>query len=166
MTYQEFEAMYVADLHRAVADAKALTAALPKLAEASADPELAAAFKAHLVEAEQQIPRLEQLIAEHGTTIAGIDGGAMEALTAQALRVAEAMKPDALRDMAVIAAVQRIQHFRIATYGTLAAYAKLLDRHEEKRVLGAILEEERAIDEDLTVIAADLIGANRDVVAA
>jgi ferritin-like metal-binding protein YciE len=158
--------MYVADLHRAAADAKALTVALPKLAEASADPELAAAFKAHLIEAEQQIERLEQLTAEHGTTVAGVDGGAMEALTAQALRVAESMKPDALRDMAIIAAAQRIQHYRIATYGTLAAYAKLLERHEEKRVLGAILEEERAIDEDLTVIASDLIEASPDVVAA
>jgi ferritin-like metal-binding protein YciE len=90
----------------------------------------------------------------------------MKALLSQAIHAGDGIDPGALRDTAIIAAAQRIQHFRIATYGTLAAYAKLLHHHDEKRVLGAILEEERAIDEDLTVIATDLIGAFEDVVAA
>jgi ferritin-like metal-binding protein YciE len=166
MTIQDFEAMYVADMYRAREDAKALVAALPKLAEAAADPELAAAFKAHLVETSQQIDRIDQVAEDHVAPAAPSDADAIEALIAQAIRVAGSMAPGALRDTAIIAAAQRIQHFRIATYGTLAAYAKLLDLHDEKRILGAILEEERAIDEDLTVIATELIEADRPVVAA
>jgi len=166
MTIQDFEAMYVVDLHRARDDAKALVAALPKLAEAAADPELAAAFKAHLVETSQQIDRIDQIMRVHDAPATQPDAGAIDALIAQTLRVAGSMTPGALRDTAIIAAAQRIQHYRIATYGTLAAYAKLLDLHDEKRILGAILEEERAIDEDLTVIATDLIEADRPVVAA
>jgi len=57
----------------------------------------------------------------------------------------------------MIGALQRIQHYLIATYGTLAAYAKILGRHDEKRILGAILEDERAFDEDLTVIASSIL---------
>jgi ferritin-like metal-binding protein YciE len=166
MTIQDFEAMYVADLHRAREDAKALIAALPKLADASADPELAAAFKAHLTETSQQLDRLDRMAADYAASTAASDGAAMKALLSQAIHAGDGIDPGALRDTAIIAAAQRIQHFRIATYGTLAAYAKLLHHHDEKRVLGAILEEERAIDEDLTVIATDLIGAFEDVVAA
>lgn len=166
MTTQDFAAMYVADLYRARDDAKALVAALPKLASAAADPELAAAFKAHLVETVQQIDRIEHLVSDYGKAPKHADASAMEALIAQAFLVADTGEPGALRDTAIIAAAQRIQHYRIATYGTLAAYAKLLGHHDEKRVLGAILEEERAIDEDFTVIATGLIEAAQDTVAA
>jgi ferritin-like metal-binding protein YciE len=165
MTIRDFEAMYVADLHRAREDAKALIAALPKLANASADPELAAAFKAHLTETSQQLDRLDRMAADYGTPAAAADG-AMAALLSQAIHAGDGIDPGALRDTAIAAAAQRIQHYRIATYGTLAAYAKQLHHHDEKRILGAILEEERAIDEDLTVIATDLIEAMQDVVAA
>lgn len=166
MTIKDFEAMYVADLHRAREDAKALIAALPKLANASADPELAAAFKAHLTETSQQLDRLDHMAADYKAPAAASDGAAMEALLSQAVHAGDGIDPGALRDTALIAAAQRVQHYRIATYGTLAAYAKQLRHHDEKRILGAILEEERAIDEDLTVIATDLIEAIEDVVAA
>ena len=166
MTIQDFEAMYVADLHRAREDAKALVAALPNMAEAAADPELAAAFKAHLVETTQQIGRVGDIARHYGLPAMKADNNAMEALIVQVLRIGSSMEPGALRDTAIIAAAQRIQHYRIATYGTLAAYTKFLDRHDEKRILGAILEEERAIDEDFTVIATGLIETGQSVVAA
>jgi ferritin-like metal-binding protein YciE len=152
----DLETMYIADLSQARDDARMLVGALSELAQAADDPELTEAFRVHVSETSRQIDRLGQFEAARGRDAAEADD-AMAALIAKALRTIAAGEKSVMRDTAMIAAAQRIQHYLIATYGTLAAYAKLLGRHEEKRILGAMLEDERAFDEDLTVIATSLL---------
>ena len=166
MKIQDFEAMYIADLQLARDNAHALVKALPKLAQAAQDPELAEAFGALLSETSRQLDQLDQLLSLPDDPAAHDGDEAIVGLIAKALHVASETAPGPLRDAALIAAAQHIQHYEIATYGTLAAYAKILGRHDQKRILGAILEEERAIDEDLTVIAAGLLDPYRAKVAA
>ncbi len=158
------DTLYISDLHQARDDARMLVAALSELAQATDDPELADAFRAHVSETSRQLDRLGQLDTTGDQAQIASDD-AMAALVARALRPIASGERGVMRDTAMIGAVQRIQHYLIAAFGTLAAYAKLLGRHDEKRILGAMLEDERAFDEDLTVIATGLLEPEPNVAA-
>lgn len=165
MTIRDLETMYLAELGRARDDARILIGALSELVAATDDPELADALRAHVNDTSRQVDGLGQMGATQGAD-EYVDSDAMLALVTQALRTIPATERGALRDVAMIGALQHIQHYLIATFGTLAAYAKILGRHDEKRILGAILEDERAFDEDLTVIATGILEPDTARVAA
>lgn len=162
MHSRQFEHEYVSELNQARADAMTLIPAFTELARAASDPELADAFKAHVNDLSRQVDRLAE-ITPSMTVAPGAD--AIVCLTAKAARLVASREPGAIRDTAMIAAVQHIQHYQIATYGTLAAYARMLDHHDEKRILGALLEDARAVDEDLTVIASAILEPEEAVAA-
>ncbi len=156
MTIRDLETIYRSELGRARDDARILIGALSELAMATDDRELADALRAHINDTSRQVDGLGQMGATHSSDDF-VDNDAMLALVTQTLRTIPATERGAIRDVAMIGALQHIQHYLMATFGTLAAYAKILGRHDEKRLLGAILEDERAFDEDLTVIATAIL---------
>jgi ferritin-like metal-binding protein YciE len=154
---QDFETMYIAGLREARGLEERLLLTWPKLAEAAEDRELAEAFRAHINETARQLDSMRAIFDRNSASRADAEDGTLDALLAKVNAIVAGMERGALRDAALISAVQRIEHYQIAVYGTLAEYAKLMGRHDEKRAFGAILEEERAVDADLSDIATSFV---------
>jgi ferritin-like metal-binding protein YciE len=132
---------------------KQLTKALPKLARASTNPELAAAFKTHLEETHGQIERIDQVVEECGVKLKRIKCVAMEGLVEEGQEQIEEIEAGPVLDAALIGAAQKVEHYEIATYGTLTALAKHLGYKEAVKLLLETLQEEKATDEKLSLLA-------------
>ncbi len=134
-----------------------ITKALPKMAKAATSPALKAAFEKHLRETEGQVKRLEQVFEALGETAKTKTCKAMQGLIAEGEEtMSEDAEPEVL-DAALIAAAQRVEHYEMAGYGTVRAYAKLLKQDACVRLLEQTLEEEKATDEALTTLAESTI---------
>lgn len=130
-----------------------ITKALPKMADTATAPALKAAFKKHLAETEGQVKRLEQVFEHLGEKAQTKTCKAMQGLIAEG---EETIKEDAepeVKDAALIASAQRVEHYEIAGYGTVLAYAKLLKQPAVASLLEQTLAEEKATDQALTDLA-------------
>ena len=139
---------------------KQLTRALSKLARESSNAELAQAFKNHLEETQGQIERIDQikdLVPE--LKIKRMKCHAMEGLVEEANEVIESTEKGPVRDAALIAAAQKVEHYEIASYGTLCTLADRLGYKDVKKLLAETLEEEKAADTLLTETATSKINA-------
>jgi ferritin-like metal-binding protein YciE len=132
---------------------KQLTKALPKLARAATNPELAAAFKTHLEETQGQIERIDQVVENTDIKLKRVKCVAMEGLVEEGQEQIEEIEQGPILDAALIAAAQKVEHYEIATYGTLAALAKKLGYTDAMNLLLETLKEEKATDEKLTLLA-------------
>jgi ferritin-like metal-binding protein YciE len=136
---------------------KALTKALPKMAKNSTTPNLITAINDHLSVTEGQITRLEQVFESIGEKAAAKKCDAMEGLIKEGQSIMEETEPGAVRDAGIIAASQKIEHYEIATYGTLVAFAKTLGEDEAADLLEQTLNEEKEADITLTEAAYNTI---------
>jgi ferritin-like metal-binding protein YciE len=134
---------------------KQLLKALPKLAKAAESEELKAAFETHLEETEGQIGRLEEVFELFETEPRGKKCAGMQGLVQEG---AEKIEEEA-GDAALICAAQKAEHYEIATYGSLVAWATLLQQDQAVELLEQNLEEEKATDEKLTEIAESIVNA-------
>jgi ferritin-like metal-binding protein YciE len=133
---------------------KHLLKALPKLEKASTSEELATAFSDHLAVTQEQVTRLEQVFEMLGEKPRGKKCEAMEGLVKESETVIEDTEDgSATRDVALIMAGQKVEHYEIATYGGLAQLAKTIGKEDIANILGEILEEEKEADELLTSLA-------------
>lgn len=132
---------------------KALTKALPKMIKNASSPELKKAITSHLAETHEQITRLEETFTSMGKKAQAKKCEAMEGLLKEGTGIMEQTRPGPVRDAGIIAASQKIEHYEIATYGTLAAFAKVLGEKTALKNLLKTLEEEKKCDELLTSIA-------------
>ena len=130
-----------------------LTEALPRMAEAARSEELTAAFESHLKETEYQITRLEQVFASLDQPVKSKECKAMKGLLEEGKDLMEEMNGSSALDAALIAAAQKVEHYEIASYGTLCAWAAKMDHDEAVELLHATLIEEKSADEILTDIA-------------
>lgn len=143
---EELKDIYWAEKH--------LTKALPKLQKAATSDELADAFADHLSVTEDQVGRLEEVFEMLGETPRAKKCEAMEGLVNEAQTVIEDTEDgSATRDVALIMAAQKVEHYEIATYGGLTQLAKTLGRDDIAELLGQTLQEEKETDELLTSIA-------------
>jgi ferritin-like metal-binding protein YciE len=131
--------------------------ALPEMIEKANDAALKQGFQSHLGETKTQIKRLEQVFKMHGAEIKGVDCPAIDGIIEEADDVAGEVEDDRVLDAALIAAAQTVEHYEIARYGTLIAWAKELGREDCARMLEKNLEEEKAADEKLTEIAENFV---------
>ena len=135
-----------------------LTKALPKLAKAAAHDDLRTALEHHLEETEEHVTRLEEALEALGEAPKGKPCPAMKGIVEEG---SEHLKEDyeerSLKDAAIIAGAQKSEHYEIASYGTVRAYAKLLGLNEVIRLLGPTLDEEKAADAKLTQIAEQIV---------
>jgi ferritin-like metal-binding protein YciE len=129
---------------------KQLVKALPKMAKASTDEDLKQCFEKHLEETKGQVSRLEQAFELLGEKAKSKPCAAMKGLIEEAQETMQEVDEGPLLDSAMICAAQKVEHYEIAGYGTLSAWAKALDLDEVGELLEETLEEEKAADEALT----------------
>ncbi len=135
---------------------KQLTKALPKMAKAANSDELRQAFEDHLKETEGQVARLEKISKIAGKSLAGKKCKAMEGLVEEGKEIMEEDCTPEVRDVALIAAAQKVEHYEIASYGCAKTYARLLGYTEVEELLEETQQEESAADEKLTALSEEL----------
>src|SRR6187549_461637 len=133
---------------------KHLTKALPKMQKAATTDELKSAIEEHLAQTEEHVSRLEQVFQLCGKKAQAKKCDAMEGLTKEGDSIMEETEPNTMtRDAGIIMAAQKVEHYEIATYGSLVQLAKTLGRNDAAEILHQTLEEEKQADEKLTEIA-------------
>lgn len=135
---------------------KQLTKALAKQARASTDANLKAAFETHLEETNGQIERIDLAVESCGVKLKRIKCVAMEGLVEEAQEQIDEIEKGPILDTALIGAAQKVEHYEIASYGTLCALGKQLGYKDAVKLLLQTLEEEKATDLKLTRIAEQL----------
>jgi ferritin-like metal-binding protein YciE len=144
-----------------------LIEALPKMAEAASDSELKAAFRDHFEQTKGHFSRLQEIIGSVDFGVPTEQCEAMEGLIAEGEKVIEAEGDPDVRDVALIAAAQRVEHYEIAAYGTARTLAKELGLSDAQALLDKTLDEEAHADKLLTKIATGgLIGSGINETAA
>ena len=149
--------LYVDQLKDLFSAENQLLKALPKMAKAATSPELSAAFTEHLAETKIQIERLETIFSELEFSPKGKACKAMAGLLEEG---AEAISDDAdpsVRDAALIAAAQRVEHYEMAGYGCVRTFARLLGYEDSAQLLQTTLDEECSADKKLTELAESII---------
>jgi ferritin-like metal-binding protein YciE len=136
-----------------------LTKALPKMAKAADAPELKQAFEQHLRETENQINRLERAFEMLGKEAEGKTCAAMKGLITEGDEVVSASGDPEVKDAALIAAAQRVEHYEMAGYGSARTFAQYLGHDDVARILQETLDEEGATDHKLTDLAEQFINA-------
>jgi ferritin-like metal-binding protein YciE len=126
---------------------------LPAMVDAVADPRLGRAFSEHLERTERQLARLEEVIESAPVDVPADPSEAMQGLVSEVRQIIGAEGPGEVKDVALIAAAQRIGHYEIATYGTARALADQLDLRSAVELLGETLTEEAHADELLSKLA-------------
>jgi ferritin-like metal-binding protein YciE len=151
---EDLENLYTTNLKKALDMEQKITRALPDLIEKSTDPELMAAFRTHLEETKGHVNKVEALLQR-------ITGGEAETetckvingLTTEASDTITDVVDTGVRDVALIAAAQQVEHHEIAVYGTLRRWAELLGLEQDAGILESIEAEEINADEILTDIS-------------
>ena len=154
MNMKTLEDVFIHLLSDTYSAEKQLTRGLAKLARAASDEKLSAAFNAHLEETQGQIARIDQIIEqEPKIKIKRMKCVAMEGLIEEANEVIESTEKNEVRDAALIAAAQKVEHYEIASYGTLATLAEQLGYPAAVKLLAQTLEEEKETDLKVTDLA-------------
>jgi len=130
-----------------------LVEALPKMASAASHDELQQAFEHHLDETRGHVDRLREIFGQLGTTPGSETCEAMKGLIAEGEEVVKAQGDSAVKDAALIAAAQRVEHYEIAGYGTVRTFADDLDLGDARDLLDQTLDEESSADKLLTKLA-------------
>ncbi len=141
---------------------KHLVKALPKMAKKANNEELAQALTDHQEETEGHVSRLEQIFEMIDKAARAKKCEAMVGLSAEGDHVLKEVDDEAVRDVGIIGAAQAVEHYEIARYGTLAAWAKLLGHQDAAELLVATLEEEKAADEKLSALS-DSINSEAEI---
>jgi ferritin-like metal-binding protein YciE len=156
MSIENLDDLFLHELKDMYDAEKRILKALPKMAKAASSEELQAAFEEHRDQTEQQIARLEEIFELLDKPARGKKCLGVEGLVAEG---AELMKEDAqpaVLDAGLIASAQKVEHYEIASYGTLATYAKILGLDEAVELLETTLAEEKETDEKLTELASQV----------
>jgi ferritin-like metal-binding protein YciE len=153
MQMDSFDKLYVDQLRDVYNAEKQLTKALPKMAKAASNEELRSALEEHLEVTKRQVERLEEVFRGLGRPATGKTCKGMAGLIEEGQEILEEdFEPDVL-DAGIIAAAQKVEHYEIATYGTLRTFAETKGDTKSARILQEILEEEKEADRRLTELA-------------
>jgi ferritin-like metal-binding protein YciE len=153
MKLDSMTSLYVSELRDMHSAEKQLIAALPKMAKAASTPELAEAFQDHLEQTKVHLERLNSILADLGESAGREKCEAMAGLVTEGKEVIDADADEIVRDVALIVAAQKVEHYEIAGYGSLCTFAKLMGRRQDQKLLGQTLDEEKNADSLLTKIA-------------
>ncbi len=147
------EALYTQRLRVLLSAEEQIVRYLPHMAEIATDDELRQVFRAHVQETEHHCVRLRAILERTAGKAEPMKCKAAEALIAEGESMVEDADHDAIRDAALIAAAQSIEHYEIATYGTARHFARVLGHEEDEALLDQTLQEEGRADHRLTGIA-------------
>jgi ferritin-like metal-binding protein YciE len=132
---------------------KAILKALPKMAKKASSRKLESAFTKHERETERQVERLDKVFAIIGKKPAGKKCPAIDGILEEGEEVMKEAKDDTIRDAAMLAAAQSVEHYEISRYGTLIAWAEKMGHSDAAKLLQQTLDEEKLTDETLTKLA-------------
>ena len=144
---------FVDELRDAYDAEKQLLKALPKMAKAASSPQLRSAFESHLEETRGQVKRLEQVFETIDEPVKGKHCDGIAGIIEEGKSVMEEDFDDATMDACLIAGGQRAEHYEMAAYGTLVAWAQAMGHNEAAMLLQETLDEEKAADEKLSDLA-------------
>jgi len=153
MALNSFDDLFLEQLQDLYDAEQRLTKALPKMAAAAHSSALQAAFQEHLRQTENHVSRLEQVFKQLGKSAQSKTCEAMKGLVTEGDEVISASGNPDVKDAALIAAAQRVEHYEIAGYGTARTFAQRLGRQDAARLLQETLDEEAATDKKLTALA-------------
>jgi ferritin-like metal-binding protein YciE len=153
MNLDSFHDMYIAELQELRSVEAQLIDALPRMADMASHPELKQAIQAHFDETRSQQSRLDEILRRHNADPREHVDQAMQAILREAEKWVGMVQDQDLRDAGLIASAQRVEHYEIAVYGSLATWAKQLGLDEDLQAFLDILEEEKRTDDKLTALA-------------
>lgn len=134
--------------------------ALPKMIKNATSKNLKQALEDHLAETKEHIKTVKAVFKSIGVKAAEEKCDAMQGILDEGEGILEATAPGPVRDAGIIAACQKVEHYEIASYGTMAAYARLLKHKEAKELINSILKQEKAADKLLTKLAISEVNIN------
>jgi ferritin-like metal-binding protein YciE len=152
----ELHALFLDELADVYSAEQQLTKALPKLAKAAESEELREALEQHLEETEEHLSRLEQVAESLDESLKKKVCKAMKGLIEEGEDIVKEQKNSSALDAGIIAACQKVEHYEIASYGTLCAWAEQMGHDEALKLLRQTEEEESAADEKLTEVAENI----------
>jgi ferritin-like metal-binding protein YciE len=141
---------------------QALVKALPAMAKNASSADLKQALEDHLAETKNQVKTLKEVFKSIGVKAEEEKCDAMAGIVEEGEGILEETQPGAVRDAGIIAACQKAEHYEIASYGTMVAYAQLLGHKEAKKMLSGILKEEKNADRLLSKLATTTINVQAD----
>ena len=157
MKLENLQELYLDELKDVYDAEHQIIEALPKMEQAASDPELKEAFRTHLQETKEQVKRLEQIFEDLEEKPARKACKGMKGLLSEREEYVKARGDADTIDASLISAAQRVEHYEIAVYGTLRAYAECLDQEGHVSLLQATLDEEGEADKTLTMLAENVI---------
>ena len=153
MSVDSIEKLFIEELKDLYSAETQITKALPKLVKAASSNELRNAFEHHLKETEGQIERLDQIFEILGTSPKGKTCDGMKGVLTEGSETLHETAEGDVRDVALISAAQRVEHYEMAGYGSVRSYAERLGQPKIAQLLQATLDEEKAADRKLTEIS-------------
>lgn len=159
MTIQTLDDLFLHTLKDVLYAERKILKALPKMERKATDPKLKAALLSHLEETEEHVVRLEEVFESLGKPARGAKCDAMVGLTEEAEGLMAEIEDAETMDAALISLVQAVEHYEIARYGTLVAWAKQLGHPEAATLLKSTLDEEYGADKALSKLAEQRLNA-------
>lgn len=156
MQFKKFEDLFVDELKDIHDAERRITKALPKMIKAASSDELRTALEDHLQVTEGHVERLERIFEGLGKTPGRKTCDAMVGLLEEGSQLIQEDGPESIIDAGIIAAAQKVEHYEMATYGTLRDWAKLLGHDDAARLLQETLDEEGEADKTLTRLSQSL----------
>jgi ferritin-like metal-binding protein YciE len=153
MKLESLHDLYLSELSDLYSAEKQILKALPRMIQKTTSPELRQALEDHLAETNGHVTRLEQVFEMHGESPKKTKCKGMEGVLEEGDELVGQDATPAVRDAAIIAAGQRVEHYEMAVYGTVRTYADQLGHSRAAAVLQETLDEESAANEKLTSIA-------------
>jgi ferritin-like metal-binding protein YciE len=157
MNLETLKELYVEELRDLYNAENQLIKALPKMAKGASSDELKEAFEKHLEQTKGHVHRLEQVFEELGEKTKGKTCQAMKGLIEEGSEVLKADGEDSVLDAAIIVAAQKVEHYEIASYGSVRTFAQLLGQDKSAELLQETLDEEKEANELLNKLAEDIV---------
>lgn len=165
MKLETLKDLYLHELQDLYSAETQLIEALPKMAKAATNEELAQGFQTHLKETKEHATRLERILRSHNEKPDGTTCKGMKGLIQEGEEMVEMDGEDEVRDAGLISAAQRVEHYEMAGYGCAKTYAELLGDDEGAKALQQTLDEEEATDQKLTELAQNTINLEAEMPA-
>jgi ferritin-like metal-binding protein YciE len=157
MKLNTLKQLYIEELRDLHSAENQLLKALPKMAKGASSEELKLAFENHLDQTKVHVERLEEIFERLDETPKGKTCQAMKGLVEEGSEILEEDGEESVLDAGIIAAAQKVEHYEIASYGTVRTFAQLLGEDEAAELLQETLDEEGEADKLLTQLAQDMV---------
>ena len=157
MKLNTLQDLFIDELRDLYSAENQLLKALPKMAKGASEAELKQAFEEHLEQTKGHVERLEQIFDGLDESPKGKTCHAMKGLVEEGAEILDQDGEESVLDAGIIAAAQKVEHYEIASYGTVRTFAELLDQTQASKLLQETLDEEGEANKKLNALAEDII---------